>query len=109
MAKLSTSVRSSIRQFAYWVANRSVGHPLLTDVDYSCIFNGDPSAMEAAFSIFLNVLEVDDNGNVRNAKEAEHRAAQYIRRYCDPDYVVEPPFEDWEVDLPWEQPGPAVF
>ncbi|WP_435830459.1 DUF7677 family protein [Micromonospora echinospora] len=28
-----------------------------------------------------------------------YRAAQYVRRYCDPDYVVDPPFEDWETEL----------
>jgi len=101
MAKLSLSVRSSIRQFAYWVANRSVGHPLLEEVDYSCIFV-EPSAMEEAFAVFLNILEVDQNGLVTNAKEAELRAAQSIRRYCDPSYVVTPPFQDWEVQLPFE-------
>jgi len=101
MAKLSISVRSTIRQFAYWVANRSVGHPLLEGVDYSAIFV-EPSAMEEAFAVFVNVLEVDQNGKVTNAKEAEHRAAQSIRRYCDPNYVVTPPFQDWEVQLPFE-------
>jgi hypothetical protein len=99
MAKLSKSVRSSIHQFAYWVANKSVGNPLLEGVDYSCIFE-EPSAMQAAFAIYSNVLEVDETGRVLNAKDAERRAAQEIRRYCDPGYVVTPPFEPWEVELP---------
>ncbi|WP_443098503.1 DUF7677 family protein [Undibacterium terreum] len=30
---------------------------------------------------------------------AEHRAAQCIRRWCDPAYEVNPPFEDWEAEL----------
>ena len=58
--------------------------------------------MEEAFAVFLNILEVDQNGLVTNAKEAELRAAQSIRRYCDPSYVVTPPFQDWEVQLPFE-------
>jgi hypothetical protein len=98
VARVSPSVGGAVRQFAYWVANRSVGLPLLDGVDYSCIFE-EPSAMEQAFAIFMNVLEVDDKGNVTNAKYAEHRAAQEIRRYVDASYRVEPPFEDWEIEL----------
>lgn len=103
MAKLSLSVRSAIRQFSYWVANRSVGRPILDGIDYSCIFDGEPSAMEQAFAIFVNVLEVDERGLVTNAKIAERRAAQYIRSYCDPAYEVQPPFEPWETELPVER------
>ena len=55
MAKVSTSVRGSMRQFAYWVANRTVGLPTLEGVDYGCIFE-EPSALEAAFAVFGNVL-----------------------------------------------------
>ncbi|GLY24224.1 hypothetical protein Misp04_39560 [Micromonospora sp. NBRC 101691] len=40
-----------------------------------------------------------DNGTVTNTGDAMYRAAQYVRRYCDPDYVVDPPFEDWETEL----------
>lgn len=102
MAQLNVSVRSAIRQFSLWVANRSVGKPILDGVDYSCIFE-EPSAMEAAFSVFLNVLELDDRGNVTNAKAAERRAAQWIRSYCDRGYEPEPPFEPWEVELAHER------
>ena len=100
MAKLSLSARGAIRQFAFWVANRSVGHPLLNGIDYTCIFE-EPSAMEQAFAIFVNVLEFDANERVLNFKHAERRAAQSIRAYCDPEYQVEPPFEAWEVELPF--------
>jgi hypothetical protein len=75
-----------------------VGHPLLDRIDYSCIFE-EPSALEQAYAIFMNVLEVDATGQVLNAKHAERRAAQYIRSYVDKGYVVEPPLEDWEVHL----------
>ena len=69
-------------------------------VDYTCIFE-EPSAMEQAFAIFLNVLELDESGGAVNAKAAERRAAQYIRQYCERTYQVEPPFEQWEVELPF--------
>jgi hypothetical protein len=98
MAKLSPSASGSVRQFAFWVANGTVGLPVLDGIDYRCIFE-EPSALEGAFAVFCNVLEMDPQGAVTNFREAERRAAQYIREYCDPDYVVEPPFADWEVEL----------
>jgi hypothetical protein len=72
--------------------------PLLEGFDYSCIFD-EPSALEATYAIFVNVLETDETGKVLNAKAAEHRAAQWIRSYIDQGYVVDPPFEDWETHL----------
>lgn len=104
MPHLDKSVSAELRQFAYWIANRTVGHPLLEGIDYSCIFE-EPSALEQTYAIFANVLEVDKSGKVTNAKEAQMRAAQYIRSYVQcAEYVVVPPFEDWEVALhvPWE-------
>lgn len=98
MAKLSPSVSGAVRQFSYWIANRSVGLPLLEGIDYSCIFE-EPSALEQAYAIFVNILEVNGHGTVTNAKAAESRAAQFIRSYVDSTYVVQPPFEDWEVQL----------
>ena len=98
MAKLSPSVRGSIRQFAYWVANRSVGLPLLEGVDYGAIFE-EPSAMESAFAVFCNTLEVDAAGVVTNFRAAERRAAECIREYCDAGYRADPPFADGEVEL----------
>ena len=98
MARLTHSTSGAIRLFSFWLANRTVGLPLLEGVDYSCIFE-EPSALEQTYAIFVNVLELDDAGTVTNAKLAEQRAAQYIRSYVDAAYVVEPPFEDWEVAL----------
>ena len=72
--------------------------PVLEGVDYSCIFS-EPSALEQAYAIYCNVLDLDDAGTVINDRQAQHRAAQYIRQYCEPSYVVEPPFQDWEVHL----------
>jgi len=42
---------------------------------------------------------MDEVGTVLNAKFAEKRATDYLRAYCNSDFVVEPPFEDWELEL----------
>ncbi len=97
MPKLSASFSGALRTFSFWIANRTVGYDVLVGIDYSCIFR-EPSALEAAYAIFANTIELDDAGNVLNAKWAEHRAAQYIRQYVT-GFPVEPPFEGWEVEL----------
>lgn len=106
MAGLGNSVSGPLRSLAFWLANGTVGHPLLEGIDYSCIFR-EPSALEAAIAIYANVLRVDERGGVLNARAAERRAAQWIRFYVDRRYVVEPPFEDWETAL-HEPPGRDV-
>ncbi len=97
--RLSNSFSGALRTFSYWVANGSVGDPLLKDIDYRPVLQKEPSAMEQIYAIFANVIELDDDGNVLNAKYAERRAAQWLRRYCDRTYEVVPPFEDWEIKL----------
>jgi hypothetical protein len=57
--------------------NGLLGYPLLDSLDYR------PTIIEEA-----------------NANEAEIRAVQYIRHYCDGSYEVDPPFEYWETDRP---------
>jgi hypothetical protein len=57
-----------------------VGLPLLENIDYSCIFV-EPSALEQAYAIFMNVLEFGSDGKVTNAKHVEKRAAQWIKAY----------------------------
>jgi hypothetical protein len=99
MAKLSQSVRSEVRFFAFFVANGTLALDLLGDTDYRPALMEVGSALEMAFAIFTNVLETDEDGRVINARHAMRRAAQWIRSYCDPSYVVEPPLEDWEVEL----------
>ncbi len=98
MAKLSHATSHAFRQFSFWLANGTVGQPLLDGIDYRCIFE-EPSALEQTYAIFANVLELAADGSVTNAKHAEHRAAQFIRSYVESGYRVEPPFEDWEVAL----------
>jgi hypothetical protein len=79
------------------MANGTVGLPLMEGIDYSCIFR-EPSALEQTYAIFVNVLEFDEDGNVGNAKYAEKRAAQFILNYVT-GKPVEPPFQNWEVEL----------
>lgn len=98
LVKLSNSFSGVLRNFTFWMANGTVGLPLLDGIDYSCIFS-EPSALEQVYAIFANAIEMDDNGEVINAKHAEKRAAQYIRSYIDNTYKIEPPLEDWEVAL----------
>ena len=97
--KLSHSFSGALRTFSYWIANRTVGSPLLDGIDYSSVLSEEPSALEQVYAIFANVIELDDDGRVLNAKYAERRAAQWLRGYVDPGYKVEPSFEDWEVAL----------
>jgi hypothetical protein len=99
MKKLSHSYSGALRLFFYWVANGTVGLPLLENIDYWQTLRTEPSAMEQLYAIFANVIDMDDEGEVTNAKHAERRAAQWLRSYMDPTYEVSPPFEDWEIHL----------
>lgn len=51
------------------------------------------------FTIFTNVLELDEAGDVTNDAIATRHAAEWIRHRCDPAYTVDPPFEPWETAL----------
>lgn len=95
--KLSQSFSGALRTFAYFIASGT--HYQLKGVDYLSLFGEEPSAIEQAFAIFANVIVLDENGNVLNAKYAEKRAVDYIRSYCQPTFNVDPPYEDWETDL----------
>ena len=91
--KLSQSFSGALRQFSYWIANGTVGYPLLEGIDYISIFREEPSLLETAYAVFANNIEMDQDRTVPNAKYAEQRAAQYIREYCDPSYKAEPSFK----------------
>jgi hypothetical protein len=43
-------------------------------------------------------LVLDGEGRAVNAKDAERRAAMWIRQYCT-GTPADPPLEDWEVHL----------
>ena len=99
MAKLSASTRAHLRLFAFFLANGTVDWDLLGDgYDYGSIFENS-SDFEQIFAIWGNVLELDERGEVVNGPEATKRAAQWIRRFIDPEFVVDPPFQDWELEL----------
>ena len=111
--KLSQSFSGALRTFSFWIANGTVGLPLLEGVDYRQFIIKEPSMLEQAYSIFANVIEFDEEGTPINAKYAEYRAAQYIRSYCDSAFIVSPQFEAWEQELfeppPLEDPKPWPF
>jgi hypothetical protein len=95
--KLSSSVSGAVRTFAYFMSSGT--HYMLEGIDYLSLYGNEPSAIEQAYAILLNVLELDENGQVLNAKHAQKRATDYLRAYCDPRFKVDPPFEDWETKL----------
>ncbi|MBN3190734.1 hypothetical protein H4F64_11055 [Pectobacterium brasiliense] len=95
--KLSHSFSRALRTFAYFMASGTQN--TLEGIDYLSLYGEEPSAFEQVFAIYANVLELDEDGNVLNAKYAEKRATDYLRQYCDPSFTVEPPYEDWEVEL----------
>ena len=95
--KLSNSFSGALRTFAYFMASGTQN--TLEGIDYLELYGEEPSAIEQVFAIYANVLELDENGDVLNAKYAEKRATDYLRAYCDPSFVVTPPYEDWEVEL----------
>lgn len=95
--KLSESFSGALRTFAYFMASGT--HYQLKGIDYIKLYGEEPSAIEQVFAIFANVIELDENGEVLNAKYAEKRAVDYLRSYCDPEFKVEPPYEDWETEL----------
>jgi len=98
--RLSKGTSGALRLFAFWVANGTVGHPFLDDIDYWDALQESPSQMEMLFAIFANVLELDDDGAPVNARHAERRAAAYLHQYLTGHLPEgQPPFEDWETRL----------
>ena len=74
-------------------------HYMLEGVDYIPLYGNEPSAIEQVYAIFANVIEIDEHGQVLNAHYAQKRATDYLRRYYDPSFKVEPPYQDWETVL----------
>jgi len=98
MAKLNESFRSDLRFFAFYLANGTLCNDILGDFDYSEFLTWG-SNLEMAFAIWSNVIQLDDEGNSLNSEVAAERVAQFIRRYIDKDYEVQPHFEPWETEL----------
>lgn len=98
--KVSKYICGAVRQFSLYFAKGTLGYPLLKGIDYTGeVLKEESSFAEQTFAIFMNNLEIDENGNVLNYKYCENRAAQYIKDYFDNEYKVEPPFESWEFEL----------
>ncbi len=91
-------VKAVVTRFVYNMWNGQLEPETLRGHDYGQTLHHEPSAAEQAIAIFLNTLRLDDRGLVLNAREAEHRAAQYIRSYLDPSYHVDPPFTSTETE-----------
>lgn len=95
--KLSNSFSGALRTFAYFMASGTQN--TLKGINYLDLYGEEPGAIEQVFAIYANVMELDEQGNVLNAKYAEKRATDYLRAYCDPGFKVEPPYEEWETEL----------
>ncbi|NLX81606.1 MAG: hypothetical protein GXZ03_08595 [Proteiniphilum sp.] len=97
MTKLSNAFSGCLRTFAYFMASGT--HYNLKGVDYLSLYGEEPSAIEMVFAIYINVLELDEEGNVLNNTYAQKRATDYLKQYCLNDYTVEPEYENWEIEL----------
>lgn len=95
--KLGDSFSGALRTFAYFMASGT--QYTLKGIDYLSLYGEEPSAIEQVYAIYANVIELDEKGYVLNAKYAEKRATDYLRAYCDSTFIVEPPYEDWELEL----------
>ncbi len=72
LMKLSNSFSGALRTFAYFMSSGT--HYMLKGVDYLPLYGKEPSAIEQAYAIFANVLELGENGQVVNAHHAQKRA-----------------------------------
>ena len=95
--KLSSSLSGALRTFAYFMSSGT--HYMLEGIDYLSLYGNEPSAIEQVYAIFANVLEMDENGQVLNVNYAQKRATDYLRAYCDPNFKVDSPYEEWETEL----------
>ena len=102
---LSEDFVRSLRHFVFYYFNGTLNwvteeKDILKDIDYRSMLATEASLVEQAFAIYGNVIELDEHGMVLNDAHATTRAVKWIRFVCDPtNYVVEPPFEGWEVEL----------
>jgi hypothetical protein len=101
---LSDDFVRSLRHFVFYYFNGTLNwvteeKDILKDIDYRSILINEASLVEQAFAIYGNIIELDDQGKVLNDAYATTRAVKWIRFVCDNGYVVEPPFEGWEVEL----------
>ena len=73
---------------------------MLDGIDYWDELKDSPSQMEICFAIFVNALELDEDGAPVNEKYAERRAATWLYQYCTGKLPLgEAELEPWEVEL----------
>jgi hypothetical protein len=92
-------LKAVVTRFVYDMCNGTLAYPLLEGIDYRSVLLAEPSSAEQLVATFLNLLDLNEEGQVTNADEARLRAEQYLRSYGDCDYSVEPPFQQWELEL----------
>jgi hypothetical protein len=105
--RLSNDYKSALRHFVYYYTNGTLQYvigddQLLKDINYKEDLKNEASLVEQAFAIFTNNIKIDEKGKVLNLTHSMRRAAQWIRFVCRHEgdkYIVEPEFEDWEVEL----------
>lgn len=105
--KLTEDFRSHLRHFVYYYTNGTLpcvigDDTILEGIDYRERLKTEASLVEKAFAIYANNITMDGDGKVLNNKHSMKRAAQWIRLVCRGEgetYDVEPPFEEWEMEL----------
>ena len=80
MPHLSHSFSGALRTFAYFMSSGT--HYMLEGVDYLPLYGSEPSAIEQAYAIFANVVEVDERPSAECAARSEeiHRLPAGILR-----------------------------
>ena len=108
-SRISHGASGAIRRFAGWVGRGSVGYPLFDggkpqghpdQEPYWHWLHDEASAMETLFAVFVNNLELDEDGEPTNEKYAERRAATFLYRYITRELPPgEPPVSGEESNL----------
>ena len=98
MSKLPPTVRSACRFFVFSLANGTVDVELLGDIDYRPHVVEFGSELEQVVAIFLKSSNWTRTTSrlIRPPPSGERPNGC---KYNDPSYVVDPPFEDWELEL----------
>ncbi len=93
-------VTTHTKRFSFYLGNGTLDPSILSpDNDYRPHIIEYGSELEHIYTIFLRNLQIDNHGKVHNVAYAQRRAAQWIRHYLDPQYRVEPPFNNDELEL----------
>lgn len=64
----------------------------------------DPTILRTTIAVWMNTIELDESGRVRNEVDAAFRAFQYFRHMFDREYFMceeAQTFEPWEVEEPY--------